>query len=475
MLRDLRHRAGALWQRRRKERELEEEIAFHLSEETDARREEGLDAEQARIAARRGFGNVTLVREATREAWGWGPPERLLQDVRYALRTMRRAPGFSAVAILTLALGIGANTAIFSLVNAILLQPLPYPEPDRLVSVTGTYPQGAFAELRASLSSVRLGAYADGYAVNLSGLGEPVRLVATRVSAELLTILGARPLSGRAFGAGEDLAGRHAVAILSQQLWERRFAADPGIVGRPIVIDGQPHEVVGVMPADFRFPSPRTEIWLPLRVDPRNQTTYWAGDFMPVVGRLEPGATVQRARADVQQIQQRLPALFPWPMPASWNAGVSVVPLQEAIVGDTRPRLLLLLGVVTLVLLIACANVANLALARAVSRAKEIAVRLALGASQRRIARQLLTESVVLSLAGAALGLAVAAQGLAALTRLLPADTPRLLEVQIDWVVLAFTAVMAIATGLAFGLDRLRSGARRSITVCALQHQQPRA
>jgi predicted permease len=463
MLGQLRDRLASLWQRRRRELELDEEIAFHLSEETEARLAQGLGAEQSGLAARKDFGNVTLVRESTREAWGWGPPERLLQDARYALRTMRRAPGFSLVVVMTLALGIGANTAMFSLVNAILLRPLPYPDAERLVSVTGTYPRGAFAELRASAGSMQAAAYADAHGVSLSGIGEPVHLMATLVSADLFTVLGARPLLGRTFAAGEDQAGRAAVAILSHAVWEQRFARDPAIVGRVIVLDGGPHEVAGVMPADFHFPSPRTQIWLPLRIDPRDRGAFWAGDFMPVVARLRPGATREQARAEVRQIQSRLPALFPWPMPASWNADVSVVPLQEAVVGDARPRLLLLLAVVALVLLIACVNVANLLLARAVSRAKEIAVRCALGAGRRRIARQLLTESMVLALAGAAVGLAAAPAALGALTRLLPPDTPRLNEVQIDWIVLAFTAAVAVATGLAFGLAPALLGSRTAL------------
>jgi putative ABC transport system permease protein len=464
MLRRARHRVASLWNRRRREREIEDEIRFHLSEETEERVAQGLDLEQARAAANRDFGNATLVREAAREVWGWASAERLARDVQYALRTMRRAPGYSAVAVLTLALGIGANTAIFSLVNGILLRPLPYPEPERLVNVTGTYPGGAFVELRASATLMQVAAYAEGHGVNLSGAGEPVRLAATRVSAELLSILGARPALGRTFQATEDHAGRDGYAILSHALWEQRFARDPAIVGRSIVLDGVHREVVGVMPADFRFPSPKTQIWIPLHVDPTNQTSYWAGDFMPVVARLHAGVTLDQVRAEVRQVQARLPALFPWPMPASWNADVTAEPLQDAVVGDTRARLLILTGVVALVLLIACANVANLSLARAVSRTKEIAVRCALGAGPSRIARQVLTESVVLAVCGAALGLAVATQGLASLKRVLPPDTPRLDDVHADWRVLAFTAVLAVITGLAFGLAPALQASRTALT-----------
>jgi putative ABC transport system permease protein len=464
MLRRCGARLRSLWNRGRQGSELDEEIQFHLSEEADERAAAGLTADQARLAAKKDFGNTTLIREATREVWGWGSAERLIQDVRYALRITRRHPGFSAVAVLTLALGIGANTAIFSLVNGILLRPLPYPEPERLVSVTGTYPRGAFVEMRAWTRTMRVAAYAEGHDLILAGLGEPIRLTGTLISAELLSVLGARPALGRTFRPGEDMAGRDNDVILSHAVWEQRFARDPAIVGRSITLDGMSREVVGVMPADFRFPSVKTQIWIPLHADPRSPATYWAGDFMPVVARLHPGVTLDQARADVRRFQAHVPALFPWAMPASWNANVSVVPLQHGMVADVQARLLMLLGVVALVLLIACANVANLTLARAASRAQEISVRCALGAGQPRIARQLLTESVVLALAGGLLGLLVATQGLASLKRILPPDTPRLADVHVDWRVLAFTAALAVVTGLAFGLAPALHASRAALT-----------
>jgi len=280
ILRQLYARVRSLWNRRRQESELEQEIQFHLSEEADEQVAAGLKADRARLAARRDFGNTTLIREAMGEVWGWGSAERLIQDVRYALRTMRRHPGFSAVAVLTLAIGIGANTAIFSLVNGILLRPLPYREPERLVSVTGTYPRGAFVEMRGSIQTMRVAAYAEGHEFNLSGLGEPIRLTATLISAELLSVLGARPEFGRTFEPGEDMAGRDNYVILSHAVWEQLFARDPAIVGRLITLDGMSREVLGVMPADFQFPSAKTQIWIPLHADPRSPATYWAGDFI---------------------------------------------------------------------------------------------------------------------------------------------------------------------------------------------------
>jgi putative ABC transport system permease protein len=375
----------------------------------------------------------------------------LLQDVRYGLRQLRKNPGFTVIAVLTLALGIGGNTAVFSLVNGILLRPLPYQQPEELISVTGTYPRGAFVAMREQIRTMDVAAYSEGHEFNLTGVGEPVRLTGTLVSAELLSILGTRPALGRAFVAGEDSAGRDNLVILSHDLWEQRFGSDTSIVGRSVELEGETRQVVGVMPSDFHFPSVKTQLWIPLHNDPRNRVAYWAGDFMPVIGRLRPGATMQQAGAEVRLFQSHAGALFPWRMPASWNADVSVVRLQNGMVAEVRARLLMLLGAVALVLMIACANVANLTLSRAASREKEIGIRSALGAVPRRIARQLLTESVLLASLGGILGLGLATAGLSLLKIVLPPDTPRLMDVQVDWRVLVFTGGIAILTGFIFG------------------------
>jgi putative ABC transport system permease protein len=438
--------------RREVDRDLDDELAYHLEEEIDTLAERGVDAPEARRIALGRPGDLERVKERCRDARGTAFVEDTLNDLRYGARMLRRTPTFTAVAVLTLALGIGANTAVFSLVDGILLTPLPYPAPERLVSVTGTYPNGAFDELRDTTTTMDVATYAEGHFLLLSGNGEPRRVSATLVSAEWLSVLGAAPAIGRSTRPGEDRAGHDRAVILRDALWRERFGADPHVVGRFVKLDGVAREVIGVMPPSFRFPSARTEIWLPLGLDARDTSHYWAGDFMPVIGRLRPGATIERARDEIRVFQSHITARFPWPMPASWNRDVTVMPLADWLVAGVRSRLLIFLAAVVLVLVIACANVANLSLSRGLSREREIAIRAAIGAGPRRIARQLLTESVLLAVIGGVAGLLVAIQGIALLRLVLPADTPRLLDVHVNWRVLAATAALAILSGCAFGL-----------------------
>lgn len=461
-----------VFSRRRVYDDLSEEIQQHLEEKIDELVSQGIPRTEAVAAARREFGNVSLAEEESREVWQWPSLESFAADVRYGARTLRKSPAFTWIAVITLALGIGANTAIFSLVNGILLIPLPYPDADRLVSVTGAYPQGGLVAMREQVRAMDVAAYAEGHDVNLTGRGEALRLTATLVSAELCSVLNAPPELGRIFEHGDDVPGQDSYVLLSHALWQQQFAADPTIVGRSIELDGVSREVIGVMPADFRFPSTKTQLWIPLHNDPRNVSTYWAGDYMPVIGRLHPGATIQQARAETSVFQSHVGALFPWPMPASWNADVTVVPLQNGMVADVRARLLLLLAAVAMVLLIACTNVVNLTLSRTATREREFALRAAMGAGRQRIMRQLLTESVLLGSLGGLLGLAFATEGLRLLKTLLPADTPRLINVHMDWRVLAFTGGLSILTGLFVGfapalqisrgalIDSLKSGGR---------------
>jgi putative ABC transport system permease protein len=442
----------ATFRRARLETEMDAEMTFHLEAYAEDLIRNGAGREEALRRARLEFGGIDSVKEQSREARGAKIMETLLQDLRYGGRMLLKNPGFTAVAILTLALGIGANTAIFSLVNGILLRPLPFAKPQELVSVTGTYPKGGVVAMREQVQSLDTAAYSEGHEFNLTGHGEPVRLAGTLVSPEFFSVLGAYPELGHGFYASGDRAGQDNFVILSHALWQQEFGSDRGIIGRSIKLEGIGREVVGVMPADFRFPSAKTQVWIPLHNDPRDTISYWAEDFMPVIGRLRAGATTAQARTEIRMFQSRVFELFPWHMPKEWNADVSVVALREGMVSDVRGRLLLLLGAVGLILLIACVNVANLALSRAATREKEIAIRSAMGAERWRLVRQLLTENILLALIGGLLGVLLATQGLHLLKAALPADTPRLADAHIDWRVLAFSGGLAIFTGFLFGL-----------------------
>ncbi len=447
-----------------KQRALEQEIATHLEMSARDREDRGASREQAAEAARREFGNVALVEHVTHDQWRGRWLEDLSQDLHHGARLLRRNLGFTIIAVLTLALGIGANTAIFSLVNDILLRPLPYAHPTELVSINGTYPKGALAALRERSKTMDLAAYAEGYEFNLTGLGDPIRLSGTPVSAELFSILGSKAAIGRTFHSGDDTGGKSSFVILSNNLWQRQFSSDPNVIGHLITLDGVQRQIVGVMPADFRFPSPQTEVWIPLNIDPRDSHSYWGGDFMPTIARLRPGATLQQADTEIHFLQSQIATMFPWPMPKTWNPVLSAVSLQTGLIGDVRERLLILLVAVVLVLLIACANVANLTLSRASVREKEIAIRTSMGAARHRIIRQLITESVLMASFGGALGLFLADLGLTLLKSTLPADTPGLSSVAIDWRVLLFTAVLVVFTGIASGVAPAFHSSRTELT-----------
>ena len=448
-----------------KQNSLEQEISTHLEMSARDREERGATPQQAAESARREFGNVALVQHVTRDQWRGRWLNDFTQDIRHGARLLRRNPGFTFIAVLTLALGIGANTAIFSLVNGILLRPLPYARPNELISINGgSYPKGGLVGLRERSKTMDIAAYAEGYEFNLTGHGDPVRLSGTPVSAEIFSILGAEPAIGRVFRTGDDAAGKNSFVVLSNSLWQQRFNCDRNVIGRLINLDGTQREVVGVMPADFRFPSPQTEVWIPLNIDPRDAHTYWGGDYMPTIARLRPGTTMQQADTEIRFLQSQIAVLFPWTMPKNWNANVAVVSLQTGLIGDVRERLLILLAAVVLVLLIACANVANLTLSRASVREKEIAIRASMGAARHRIIRQLITESVLMALFGGTLGLFLADAGLAVSKSTLPADTPGLVSVAIDWRVLVFTAILVVFTGIASGVAPAFHSSRTELT-----------
>ena len=391
----------------------------------------------------------------------------LVQDVRYAVRMLLKNPGFTFVAVIAVALGIGANSAMFSVINAVLLRPLPYHEPDRLVTIWEESPQRDMYEMPVSFANFRdwvdqnhvfdhISAYTFAN-MNLSGTGEPTRLLAIRASANLFSLVGAAPLLGRPFLPEEDKEGANHVVILSQGLWQRRFSSDYGIVGQSLTLNNQSYTVVGVMPASFQFPvgfgylgkvlNDPVDLYVPLAAT--SQEAHRGSYSFFSIGRLKPGVTIDQARAEMTAIEGRIEQQYPG---ETAGIGISLIPTHEQTVKEIRPALLVLLGAVAFLLLIACANIANLLLARAASRQKEIAIRTALGASRLRVLRMLLTESVILSLAGGCLGLLLALWGTDALVALAPDNIPRLNEMGVDLRVFTFTLAVSVLTGIIFGL-----------------------
>jgi len=389
--------------------------------------------------------------------------------MRYGIRFLLKAPGFTAIAVLTLALGIGANTAIFSVVNAVLLRPLPFKNPGRLVWAFGNCPlcSGAaispmdFVDYREQTRSFdHLGAFALAPLIfNLTGTDKPEQVRGTMVSSDFFESLGVQPLMGRSFVRADERVREPQVIILGNRSWKERFGSDPGVIGRTVTLDGVSRTIVGVLPGDLPLFSD-AELWIPAPFENSGMSSR-RGHFLRVVGLLRPGVDLKQAQADLDTIAARLAAAYP-----DTNKGWSsrLMPLRTVLVGDVRPALLVILGAVALVLLIACANVASLLLARNTARRREIAVRIALGASRLRLIQQLLTESIVLSLAGGAVGILLANWGVAVLKRMGPESLPRLNEVSVSGGVLAFTAGVAIFTGVLFGLGPAVEAGRRDLT-----------
>jgi predicted permease len=453
------------------ENNLDEELKFHVEMKTQENLTAGMPPEEARRASLRQFGNVTRTKEETRTAWSFPRFETFIQDIRYGLRQLCRNPGFTAVAVLTLALGIGANTAIFSVVNGVLLNPMPFPEPDQLIALHASKPnfeQGSisypnFLDWQKQNHSFSAIAAYRSISMSMTGSGEPERINAEFITSDFFPLFGVKPLIGRTLAPDEDRIGGAPVVLISEGLWRRKFDSSPRVLETILTLDGKGFSIIGVIPATFHmgsmFPTLRDkDAYIPIG--------QWAVPVLMVrgaglgihgVGRLRPGVTLKQARVDMAGITADLARAYP---DSDKNLGATLVPLKEQIVGETRPILLVLLGAVGCVLLIACVNVANLLMVRSSSRAREFAIRAALGAARLRVIRQLLVESVLLAAVGGVLGLLIASWGTRSALGLLPATLPRAADIGIDARVLIFTAVVSLLAGILFGAVPAIKGSR---------------
>src|SRR5580692_4329503 len=457
-----------MFQRNRKSSDFGAEIEAHIELETERLREQGLTDEDARTAARRAFGNLTKAQERFYESSHWLWWDQFWQDVRFAARMLRKTPGFTAIAVLTIALGVGATTAIFSVVDATLLHPLPYPQPEQLVTVEDDLPGIGVRDAGISVPEwqdlQRSGIFENvspvgGGSVNLTGSSQPQRIFFAAVPPNYFSLIGVKPQLGHSFNPQDHTPGFTLEGLISDGLWKRAFGADPNILGRSVRLDNDLYQIIGVMPAGYHDPGRTTEerntdLWL---------ATGFAGPPAPppqrnarilpsAIARIAPGLTITEAQSRVDALVASLQKEFPddYPPQSAWK--VRLVPLKQAVVGDVRQSLILLLGAVGLVLLISCVNVANLLLARSSARGREMAVRQALGAQRTRLIRQFLTEILLLFLLGGIAGFAILFCAGHFLLRLIPESLPHLNSISINWGVLVFALAVSVAAGSVFGL-----------------------
>jgi predicted permease len=438
---------------------LDEEIKFHIEMHTERAVRDGVQPDDARRQALVAFGGRETWREAARDEYRSRAVERVMQDARFAMRTLRKSPQFAAIALLTFALGIGASTAVFSVVSGILLRPLPFVAPDRLAAIwpTSTISNAELEYLQQHATAFEaVAAFSPGWGIALTGSGEPRQLNGARVSTNFFQTLGIRPALGRAFADGESFSGQWDVSVISHELWQTQFGSDPTVIGRVVQMDGTPVRVIGVMPASFEAFQAGVDAWLPLQIN--RESRFYTGQTAIGFGRLKPTATHSSATANVATLVPQMRSQFNYS--DEYGKGGTVVALQDMLVGNVKTSLLVLLGAVTFVLLIAGANVGNLLLVHATARRRELAVRRALGASKAQVAQQLLVQSIVIAIVGGTLGTALGIVGVRALKAILPASLPLVSSVSVDWRVLLVSTVATILIGIAFGVAPALSATR---------------
>jgi len=478
VLKDLLYRLRALFHRREMDAEVDDELRHHIERETEKYRRAGFTPDDAARRANLALGGREQIKQQSRDSRGTKFIEDLLQDLHYAMRSFAKTPGLTALIVLSLAIGIGANTAIFSVTSTLLLKPLPYPNPDRLailwlrspgIGIPQDWPSpGQYHDIVTQNRVFQDTALVIGDSYTLTDRAKAIKVDGIQATSSLLPMLGAKPLLGRIFLPEEDQLGQPKTVVLTYGLWQREFAGDPNVVGRAITLDGQTHTVIGVLPASFRLNHEviptvggidKPEFFMPPPDDAKNPANYGSENYN-ILARLKPGVTMRQAQSDIDVIAARLREQ----KHRDRSFTISVVPLTEQVVGDIRTALLILFGAVALVLLIACTNVANLLLSRAAARQREIAIRAALGAGRMRVMRQLLTESVLLSLMGGVAGISISSLSISIARKMHPGNIPRLEELGMDFRVLGFTFAISIFTGVVFGLAPALRASRVDLT-----------